>query len=104
MASFKNTIQNFLTENRGWVVLFTALPLSFLFDKYFTLRNWIYRSFIASNKLHDKRVAEVQEQVRRWNVSGQEKMMCTARKPWLNMSPPDGHIQKRLQPDRNQSS
>jgi delta24-sterol reductase len=87
MASFKYTIQNFLTEHRGWVVLFTALPLSFLFDKYFTLRNWIYRSFIASNKLHEKHVAVVQEQVRRWNASGKEKMMCTARKPWLNMSP-----------------
>ncbi len=87
MASFKHTIQNFLTEHRGWVVLFTALPLSFLFDKYFTFRNWIYRSFIASNKLHEKRVAGVQEQVRRWNASGREKMMCTARKPWLNMSP-----------------
>ena len=87
MTSLKSSIQKTLTEHRGWVVLFTALPLSFLFDKYFTFRNWIYRSFIASDKFHDKHVAEVQEQVRKWSASGKEKLMCTARKPWLNMSP-----------------
>ena len=87
MMSLKSSIQQKITDNRGWVVLFTALPLSFLFDKYFSFRNWMYRSFIATDKLHDKHVAEVQEQVIKWNASGKEKLMCTARKPWLNMSP-----------------
>jgi len=79
-------IQGFLTKHRGWVVLFTALPLSFLFEQYFSVRNWIFRKFIATDQLHEKRVKEVQEQVRAWNASGREKLMCTARKPWLNMS------------------
>eukprot|EP00961_Rhodomonas_salina_P032626 439962-Rhodomonas_salina.2 len=39
-------------------------------------------------QLHDKRVAEVQRQVKAWNASGQrgKKLMCTDRSPWLSVS------------------
>jgi delta24-sterol reductase len=84
--SDQSFLQRFLTKHRGWVVLFTALPLSFLFEQYFGIRNWIFRKFMATNKLHDKRVKEVQDHVRRWNEDGRKALMCTARKPWLNMS------------------
>ncbi|ORX89423.1 FAD-binding domain-containing protein, partial [Basidiobolus meristosporus CBS 931.73] len=79
-------ITDFLTKNRGFFILCFALPLSFLFDGYFRLRNWYVRKFLSTPYLHDQRVREVQEQVRRWNRNGRKKPMCTARPTWMTMS------------------
>ncbi|RKP23159.1 24-dehydrocholesterol reductase [Syncephalis pseudoplumigaleata] len=76
----------FFTEHRGWVLVGTVLPLSFLFDHYFRVRNWYYRHFLSAPHLHDVRVREVQRQVCAWNEAGRQKPMVTARPPWLAMS------------------
>ncbi|KAI8052131.1 hypothetical protein BDF22DRAFT_690120 [Syncephalis plumigaleata] len=73
---------DFFTEHRGWVVVGTVLPLSFIFDYYFLVRNWYYRHFLSAPHLHDVRVREVQP----WNEAGRQKLMVTARPPWLAMS------------------
>lgn len=79
-------ITAFLTKHRGWLVLFLALPASFLFDTFFTIRNWYARRFLSTPHLHEERVREVQAQVRRWNESGRTKPMCTARPSYMSMS------------------
>jgi len=76
-----------LTVHRGWVVLFVCLPLSFLYDLFYTFRNWYYSTFLATPELHEDRVRYVQEQVRKWDLDGRKKPMCTARAEWLTMSP-----------------
>ncbi|KAI9592269.1 24-dehydrocholesterol reductase [Syncephalis fuscata] len=77
---------DFLTEHRGWFLVFTVLPLSFTFDQYFRVRNWYYRTFLSTPHLHDTRVRDVQRQVKAWNDAGRQKPMVTARPPWLAMS------------------
>ncbi|KAJ1959739.1 hypothetical protein IWQ62_004494, partial [Dispira parvispora] len=79
-------LARFVERNTWVMILFFALPASFVFDTFFRIRNWYVRSFLAAPKLHDQRVREVQRQVRRWNEQGRSKPMCTARPGWLTMS------------------
>lgn len=76
------------TEYRGVVMVGIVLPLSFAMELAGELRDWFFRTFQVAPQLHDKRVAEVQRQVKAWNASGQrgKKLMCTDRSPWLSMS------------------
>lgn len=80
----ENILIAFLTKYRGWVNLILAVPVSFVVNRVQALRNWYFRAFIATNKLHDKQVAEIQAQVKAAFDNGQK--MCTARKPWKTMS------------------
>jgi delta24-sterol reductase len=85
-SPFYPTLLDFFTEHRGLVLVGTVLPLSFIFDYYFLVRNWYYRTFLSAPHLHDARVREVQRQVIAWNEAGRQKPMVTARSPWLAMS------------------
>lgn len=79
---------DFMTDYRGVVIVIVVLPLSFMVESFFEWRDWVYRTFQVAPLLHDKRVKEVQEQVRVWAASGLrgKKLMCTARKAFLTMS------------------
>ncbi len=80
----RKTLQQFLTRNRGLVVFLFAVPVSFVYQSAQNLRNWYFRNFQATNKLHDRKVTEIQALVKQGAQSG--KQMCTARKPWMTMS------------------
>jgi len=80
----KISFQEVLTRHRGLVIFLFAVPVSFFFQKVQDLRNWYYRTFLASNKLHDRKVKEIQKMVKSAYKEG--KMMCTARAPWKTMS------------------
>jgi delta24-sterol reductase len=79
-----NSFQKVLTRHRGLVIFLFAVPVSFIFQKFQDFRNWYYRTFLATNKLHDRKVREIQKMVRSSFTDG--KMMCTARAPWKTMS------------------
>ncbi|KAJ1923334.1 hypothetical protein IWQ60_005944 [Tieghemiomyces parasiticus] len=83
---FAGLLARFVERNTWVVILFFALPASYIFDMFFSIRNWYVRSFLAAPKLHDQRVREVQAQVKRWNEQGRKSPMCTARPGWLTMS------------------
>lgn len=78
------SFQEVLTRHRGLVIFLFAVPVSFLFQKAQDLRNWYYRTFLATNKLHDKNVGEIRKMVK--SAYSEGKMMCTARAPWKTMS------------------
>jgi len=86
---FTKTIFNFMTKYRTVVIVLIVVPLSFLFEQYFELRDWFFRKFQVTPKLHDQRVQKVVDQVQQWNSLGLrgKQRMCTARKAWLTMSP-----------------
>src|SRR5947209_1950452 len=67
--------------------LAVLLPASFIFDSLGHLRSWYTWRFRRAPERHDERVTKVQEQVRAWRSSGADKPMCTARSPWMTMSP-----------------
>ena len=47
----------FMTEYRGWFVMFFVLPFSLLFDMLFAVRAFIVMKMFSAPELHKKRVA-----------------------------------------------
>jgi len=78
------SFQEILTKHRGIVIFLFAVPFSFLYQIVQDLRNWYYRNFLSTNKLHDRNVIEIQNHIKKAHKEG--KMMCTARAPWKTMS------------------
>jgi len=73
--------------NHRWIfVLFPLIPVSVCYEVFWYLSTkWsLWRNSAPAQ--HAKRVAFVQEQVRRWNENGQKGFLCTARPGWLTMS------------------
>ncbi len=80
--------QNLLTDYYSFIILLIVLPLSFLSEAYMEVRDWGYRNFLFSNNVHEKRVKDVQEQVKEWNqkeLKGR-RLMSTARPRWKTLS------------------
>lgn len=72
--------------HRPIFVLLFLLPLTVVFEGFWYLRNlYVFRSGAAPQH-HERRVREVQEQVRAWARAGRKEMMCTARPGWQTMS------------------
>ena len=62
------------------------LPLSFAYEKFTFVRNWIVFQLQSAPKAHDRKVALIQKQVREWNQGDKSRKMCTARAGYLTMS------------------
>lgn len=62
------------------------LPLSFAYEKFIFIRNWIVFQLQSAPKAHDRKVALIQKQVREWNQGDKSRKMCTARAGYLTMS------------------
>ncbi len=77
-------LENFLSNNRAFVVAVIAVPASFIYQNITNFNNWAYRSFRNTDAKHDEAVRTIQLKVREGRKSG--KRMCTARKPWKSMS------------------
>ena len=77
----------FMTDYRGWFVLFFVLPFSLLFDVFFAVRARFIMAFFSAPELHEKRVATIQEQIKAWKVKNDGTKLCTARGGWQSMSP-----------------
>ncbi len=83
----KQFLFDLLTRFRG-VILLCLLPVGYIFDAALRLRNFVYERFIADPTQHDLRVADIQQQVRRWYAQPAElrRPMCTDRRTWQNLS------------------
>ena len=79
-----NFFQNKLTRHRGIVIFLFAVPVSFLFQRAQDINNWFFRNFLATAKLHNRKVDIIIDHVKKARKAG--KMMCTARAPWKTMS------------------
>jgi len=78
---------DFMTEHRGWFVIFFVLPFSLLFDVFFKIRAAIVMRFYSAPELHSKRVEQIQAQIKAHHESGSTKRLCTARGGWQSISP-----------------
>lgn len=79
------SFEKILTRHRGWIIFLFAVPFSFLYQRIENLKNWYYRNFRNTNKLHEQEVRKIQSLVKEAYLSGSR--MCTARSPWKTMSP-----------------
>ena len=84
----RQTLFDLFTRYRGFILVAIGLPVGYLFDAVLRVRNWWYERFASAPEEHDRRVAEIQAQVRRWasQPAADRKPMCTDRRTWQNLS------------------
>ncbi|MCI0433910.1 MAG: FAD-dependent oxidoreductase, partial [Gemmatimonadetes bacterium] len=75
-----------LVRYRWLFVVPVVLPLSVLFDLYWAVRRFYYRRWKSAPEGHERRVHAIQDRVRRWRPADGGALLCTARKPWTNVS------------------
>eukprot|EP00899_Mesostigma_viride_P019002 jgi/Mesvir1/27102/Mv20784-RA.1 len=79
-------LADILVQFRWLIVVPIVLPMSFLFDLYWRVRDWYYKVWKRAPEEHDKRVKHIQTQMNNWRKSGSKELLCTSRKPWLTIS------------------
>lgn len=90
-SSSSGWLEYILIHYRWVIVIFFLLPASFLYDIYYYARSWVVFRLSSAPHNHDKKVADVQRQVRQWNG---ETPMCTARPGWQTISFREGAYKK----------
>ncbi len=84
----KKWLLDWLTRYRALVLCGVGLPAGMIFDLYLRLRSAFFQIFMSAPAEHDRRVAQVQQQVlRRAAQPAADRLpMCTDRKTWMNLS------------------
>lgn len=78
-----DSLTDYILINYRWIfVCLFLLPLSFIYDLLFYVRNWIIFKLTSAPKQHANKVKHVQKQVREWASRGKTTPMCTARPGW----------------------
>lgn len=75
-----------LIDYRWVFVCFFLLPISFVYNLFYYVRNVIVFRLNTAPKKHDSKVKKIQSQVKNWRNSGMKTKMCTARPGWQTMS------------------
>jgi Delta24-sterol reductase len=57
-----------------------------LFDIYWGIRNWVFRTFLSAPHEHQKRVDKIIAQMRKWDSEGRKGLLHTNRPGWAQMS------------------
>ncbi|XP_074640770.1 delta(24)-sterol reductase-like [Tubulanus polymorphus] len=90
-------IFEYILVNYRWVfVCIFLLPISVVYDVFFYCRNYLIFKFNSAPKQHDKKVKNVQKQVRQWVDDGCPNQMCTARPGWMTVSFRVGKYKKHM--------
>jgi len=83
-------LMELITDHRGIFVIIFVLPLSALFDRALELREWLIHHLYSAPELHERRVRDIQQQVRAAVTAGKTghgpTRLCTARPGWLSVS------------------
>merc|ERR1711860_291787 len=90
-----NLIEYILVNHR-WIFVLFLLPVSFVYDIYFYLRNAIVFKLSSAPRKHKKKVEDVSKQVQQWMEKGQKTKMCTARPGWQTISPQNMAYKNRM--------
>ncbi|CAJ0955925.1 unnamed protein product, partial [Mesorhabditis belari] len=86
LSTFDRFLEWFMYRFRWIFVIPILLPMSFTFNLYYAIRNWLIFNIQSAPKAHDRKVGLIQKQVRDWATGDRKAKMCTARPGWLTMS------------------
>ncbi|XP_026760256.2 delta(24)-sterol reductase-like [Galleria mellonella] len=75
-----------IVEYRWLIVIVALLPISLLWKVWSTFRNWLVFKLNSAPRMHDKKVKDVQRQVKEWLAGDRNTRLCTARPTWQTMS------------------
>ncbi|CAH1153510.1 unnamed protein product [Phaedon cochleariae] len=81
-----NLVEYILVHYRWVFVCLFLLPVSFVFNIWLYLRNWLVLKLSSAPQQHNNKVKHVQKQVLNWDENGRKTKMCTARPGWQTMS------------------
>ena len=81
-----STLTDTLFRYRWVFVVPVVLPLSTLFNLFWAVRSFYHRRWKRAPKAHERRVREIQDQIRQWRDAGTKGLLCTARKGWQSVS------------------
>ncbi|GBP95150.1 Delta(24)-sterol reductase [Eumeta japonica] len=81
----ENFAEHILVHYR-WVVVMFLLPVAAVWKVYSIIRNYVIFKLNSAAKQHDKKVRDVQKQIKDWHAAGRESKLCTARPAWQAMS------------------
>uniref|UniRef100_A0A1I7TCQ8 Delta(24)-sterol reductase n=1 Tax=Caenorhabditis tropicalis TaxID=1561998 RepID=A0A1I7TCQ8_9PELO len=77
----------FIMFHFRWVVVVPILlPLSFIFNIAFEVRNRIVHFVSSAPNAHVRKVKYIQEQLKEWSANGRKTKLVNARPGWLTMS------------------
>ena len=76
-STFRSAAITFMTEYRGWFVIFFVLPISLTFDLFFAIRARFIMAFFSAPELHEERVGFIQKQLRDWAAKNDGTKLCT---------------------------
>ncbi|CAI2356693.1 unnamed protein product [Caenorhabditis sp. 36 PRJEB53466] len=62
------------------------LPLSFIFEHVYAVRNWIVHTVNSAPGAHLRKVQVICDEVKEWNENGKKSKMVNARPGWQSMS------------------
>ncbi|XP_026317233.1 delta(24)-sterol reductase-like [Hyposmocoma kahamanoa] len=82
----ENLTEYILVEYRWIIVLTCLLPMSFAWKLWSTFRNYVVFKLNSAPKMHDRKVQDVQRQVKSWLNGDHSTRLCTARPTWQTMS------------------
>ena len=75
-----------LTHHRGIFATIFLLPLSALYNGYFSIRNRVIFLVSSAPEKHNARVDYIIAQILQWKKEGAKEKLCTSRSAWLAMS------------------
>jgi delta24-sterol reductase len=87
MGTHPTKLADILVRYRWLFVVPVVLPLSLAFNLFWALRGFYQRGWSGAPKAHERRVSSIQAEVRDWRAAGTRPPLCTARKPWMSVSP-----------------
>ncbi|KAI8437250.1 hypothetical protein MSG28_011636 [Choristoneura fumiferana] len=81
------TLLEYILVEYRWVLVVTALlPMSLVWKVWSTLRSYVVFKLNSAPRMHDRKVQEVQRQIKAWLSGDRSTRLCTARPTWQTMS------------------
>ncbi|XP_050357125.1 delta(24)-sterol reductase-like [Nymphalis io] len=81
------TFLEYLIIEYRWLLVITMLmPLSFLWNIWSACRNYVVFTLNSAPKAHERKVKDVQRQVKDWLSGDRSTQLCTGRPTWQTMS------------------
>ncbi|CAK1595444.1 unnamed protein product [Parnassius mnemosyne] len=81
------TLAEYIVVEYRWVIVITVLlPMSLLWKIWSAVRNYIVFKMNSAPKMHDRKVKDVQRQIKEWLKGERSTKLCTARPGWQTMS------------------
>ncbi|KAJ3326784.1 hypothetical protein HDU76_012657 [Blyttiomyces sp. JEL0837] len=93
--SISDLISDLMVEYRWIFVVPIVLPLSFLFTRFWAIRDYVVRTLGRRFRSHDRTVKYILDQIQRWRDNGAKNPLCTARPGFMMVTLRDGTYKKK---------